>query len=270
MKITVAIPHLNSLDTLWRLIEQLKEDKIDQIIVLDDNSKIPPTKLEAEFPSVTFHFGAENLGAGGNRNRVLKFVEEGVVWFIDADMEIVSMGNADRLRTIFKRDANQVVGGMIYSKEGQEMQWNYGHEMHPAHDARFEELTMSVRTGDMTAWKRLQNYGWDYHWLQPSLQQPVERQVDWVAEGSFAMPIELFKAVGGYDTNFRYHEGQDLARRIRETGAKILFHPEIITRHLEVSVRGKSRDEEVKASQYLFFQKHWNMTREVYDKLYGK
>ncbi len=270
MKITVAIPHYNSLDTLWRLIEQLREDTVDQIIILDDNSKIPPTKLEAEFPSATFHFGSENLGAGGNRNRVLKFVDEGIIWFIDADMEIVSTGNADRLRAIFKHNANQMVGGMIHSKEGQEMQWNYGHEMHPVHDARFEELAEGVRAGDMSSWMRLQHYGWNYHWLQPSLEQPIERQVDWVAEGSFALPVELFKAVGGYDTNFRYHEGQDLAHRIRETGAKINFNPEIITRHLEMNVRGRTRTKEIKASQYLFFQKHWNMTQAVYDKLYGK
>lgn len=270
MKITVAIPHYNSLDTLWRLIEQLREDSIDQIIVLDDSSKLPPTKLEAEFPSVQFHFGSDNLGAGGNRNRILKLVDEGIVWFIDADMEIVSTDNADRLRSIFKKELNQVVGGMIYSKEGQEMQWNYGHEMHPVHDARFEELAASIRGGDESAWRRLQQYGWDYHWLQPSSQQPAVRQVDWVAEGSFAVPIDLFKAVGGYDVNFRYHEGQDLARRIRDTGAKVIFHPEMITRHLEMNVRGKTRDDEIKSSQYLFFKKHWNMAREVYDQLYGK
>ncbi len=270
MKVTVAIPHYNSLDTLWKLIEQLREDAFDQIVVLDDSSKLPPTKLEAEFPSVTFYFGSENLGSGGNRNRILKLVDEGIVWFIDADMEIVSTGNAERIKKLFSQDENQMIGGMIYTKEGKEMQWNYGHEMHPVNDARFEELVAGVGLGDMSSWQRLQRYGWDYHWLQPSLQQPVERKVDWIAEGSFAVPIELLKKVGGYDEAFRYHEGQDLAHRIREIGAKINFNPDIITRHLEMNVRGKVRADEIKESQFLFFQKYWNMTRDVYDKLYGK
>lgn len=270
MRLTVAIPHYNSLATLWKLIEQLREDAIDQIIVLDDNSKIPPTKLEAEFPSVQFHFGSDNIGAGANRNRILKLVDEGIVWFIDADTEIVSAQNAQRIKKIFEHDSNQMIGGMIYTKAGQEMQWNYGHEMNPVHDARFEELVASVQAGDISAWQRLQQYGWDYHWLQPSLQQPVKRPVDWVAEGSFAVSIELFKKIGGYDPAFRYHEGQDLAHRIRETGAGITFIPEIITRHLEVNVRGKAKSEEVKESQFLFFQKYWNMSRDVYDKLYNK
>jgi glycosyltransferase involved in cell wall biosynthesis len=270
MKLTVAIPHYNSLDTLWKLIEQFREDNFDQIVVLDDGSRIPPTKLEAEFPSVTFHYSTENAGAGANRNRILDIVDEGIVWFVDADMEIISEGNADRIRKIFRHDENQVVGGMIYTKDGQEMRWNYGHEMHPVHDARFEELAAGVQAGEAFAWQRLQQYGWDYSWLRPGIQQPVTRTADWVAEGSFALPIELLKKVGGYDTAFRYHEGQDLAHRLREVGAKVTFDPEIITRHLEVNVRGKARTDEIKDAQFLFFQKHWNMTREVYEQLYGK
>ena len=269
MKLTVAIPHYNSLDTLWKLIEQLREEQWDQIVVLDDGSALTPTKLEAEFPSVTFHYGGKNVGAGANRNRILELVDEGVIWFVDADMEIVSVDNAPRIKNSFKHDTNQVIGGMIYTKDGQEMRWNYGHEMHPVHDARFEELAACVQAGDPSAWPRLQRYGWDYPWLQPGMQQPTERTVDWVAEGSFALPVELLKKVGGYDTAFRYHEGQDLAHRLRGMGVKIKFGPEIITRHLETHVRGKARIEEIKEAQFLFFQKHWGMGRDVYEHLYG-
>lgn len=269
MKVTAAIPHYNSLDTLWKLIEQLREEKLDQIIVLDDASGMSPTKLEAEFPSVTFHYAAENVGAGANRNRVLDFVDDGIIWFIDADMELVSVDNVSRLQNIFKDDTNKIIGGMIYTKDGQEMQWNYGHEMHPVHDARFEELAAGLQAGDPSVWPRLQKYGWDYPWLRPGIQQPARRTVDWVAEGNFALPVELLKKIGGYDTAFRYHEGQDLARRVRDAGAKVIFEPELITRHLEVHVRNKNRTDEIKDSQFLFFQKHWKMSREVYENLYN-
>jgi GT2 family glycosyltransferase len=268
MKITVAIPHYNSLDTLWKLLAQLREDSFDQIIVLDDDSNIKPTKLEAEFPAVAFQYGSQNVGSGANRNRVLDMVNEGVVWFVDADMEVVSIDNADRLRGIFEHEPNLMVGGLIHTKAGPEMEWNYGHEMHPVYDARFEELAKSLKAGDTTAWARLQERGWDYAWLQAGMQQATKRAVDWVAEGSFALPIDLFRKVGGYDTAFRFHEGQDLARRIRMTGAKIQFTPDLIMRHLEVDVRGKKRTEEFRESQYLFFQKHWGMSRDVYEELY--
>ena len=268
MKVTVVIPHYNSLGTLWNLLSQLKEDQFDQIIVLDDCSDTKPTKLEAEFPSVMFYYGEENVGAGANRNRVLKLVDSGVVWFIDADMEIVSHENAKRLKKLFAHEPAQMVGGQIYTKLGQQMGWNYGHEMHPVHDARFEELVASL-AGDASVWSRLQQHGWDYPWLRPGLGEVVKRSVDWVAEGSFALPIELFHTIGGYDTAFRYHEGQDLAKRVRAQGVDVKTMPDLITRHLEVDVRGKKRAEEFQDSTYLFFQKHWGMSREVYTLLYS-
>lgn len=269
MKVIVAIPHYNSLDTLWRLITQLREDSFDQIIVLDDCSDVKPNKLEAEFPAVTFHYGSQNVGIAANRNRILKLVDEGIIWFVDTDMEIVSIKNADRLRSIFGKDQLQMVGGLIYTKSGQEMEWNYGHEMHPVHDARFEELAKGLKSGDTSAWSRLQAYRWDYSWLQPGLGHAALRTVDWVAEGSFAITAELFHQLGGYDTAFHYHEGQDLARRVRSIGAKIQVTPDLITRHLEAKVRSdKERAADVKQSQYLFFQKHWGLSRELYEELY--
>lgn len=270
MKITVAIPHYNSLDTLWKLLAQLREDSFDEIVVLDDNSDIKPNKLEAEFPAVRFEYGSENVGAGANRNRILELVNEGIIWFVDTDMEVVSLNNADRLRSIFKKDQNRMIGGLIYTKSGEQMEWNYGHEMHPVHDARFEELIVSLRAGNTLAVKRLKEHKWDYPWVHSSLGQPRERRVDWVAEGSFALSIDLFRRVGGYDPGFRYHGDQDLARRLRQLGISIQSMPDIITRHLEVDVRGdKNRADEFNHGQYLFFQKHWGMSREIYEALYG-
>jgi glycosyltransferase involved in cell wall biosynthesis len=268
MKVTVAIPHYNSLGTLWSLLSQLKEDTFDQIVVLDDFSDKKPNKLEAEFPSIAFYYGKENVGAGANRNRVMKLVDEGIVWFVDADMEIVSQNNADRLKKLFTHEPHQLIGGLIYTKLGQQMGWNYGHEMHPVHDARFQELVTSLSNGDLSVWPRLKHYGWNYPWLQPGLREVTKHSVDWVAEGSFAVPIELFRTLGGYDTAFRFHEGQDLAKRVRASGANIQIVPDLITRHLEVDVRGKQRAEEFRDAQYLFFNKHWGMSRDVYDKLY--
>lgn len=269
MKITAAIPHYNSLGTLWGLLTQLKEDNFDEIIVLDDGSTVPPTKLEAEFPSVTFHYGKKNVGAGANRNRVLKAVDEGIVWFIDTDMEIVSQSNADKLRKLFATDANKMIGGLIYTKSGQEMEWNYGHVMHPVHDARFEEIVTWLRAGgDTLAWERLRHYGWDYPWIQPGLKQPQRSHYDWVAEGSFALPVELFKKVGGYDETLRYHEGQDLALRLRQLGAKIVLEPDIIARHLDVHVRGSRHAEDIYEARYLFLHKHWGLSRTAFEQLY--
>ena len=267
MKVIAAVPHYNAPGMLRNLLAQLSQDSFDQIVVLDDASRDKPTKIAAEFPAVTFVYGPENLGAAGNRNRVLEVVSDGIVWFIDADMAIISKNNADALRRIFKYRRTRMIGGLIYTKAGSQMDWNYGHEMHPVHDARFEELMTSLGAGDPTAWRRLQKYGWDYAWLQPEISKPKERVVDWVAEGSFALPVDLFRRVGGYDAAFRYHEGQDLARRLRSSGAKVRLKPEIITRHLENKGR-THHQKDFETARRLFFQKHWGMAQQVYGALY--
>lgn len=271
MKVNVAIPHYNSPSMLRGLLRQLCQEDFDQIVVLDDHSSPfkRPRGLEKEFPSVTFHYGEKNLGAGGNRNRALRLIDEGLVWFIDSDMQIISQANAAKLRAIFKRNPRQMVGGLIYKKSDVPMDWNYGHEMHPVHDAQFHELGMSLEAGDPTAWGRLKEHHWDYPWLQPRRHELTSRKVDWVAEGSFALPIELFREVGGYDQAFRYHEGQDLARRVRDTGASVEASAEFVTRHLEYHSHAKSRQaREKEVARELFFRKHWSMSRDVYDQLY--
>ena len=81
-------------------------------------------------------------------------------------------------------------------------------------------------------------------------------QVDWVAEGSFALMIDDFAKVGGYDVEFRYHEGQDLAHRLREAGVKIMVTGDIVCTHLDIDVRGKARHREIEQSAKLFYRKH--------------
>ena len=77
-----------------------------------------------------------------------------------------------------------------------------------------------------------------------------------MAEGSFALLIDDFAKVGGYDAAFRYHEGQDLAHRLREAGVKIMVTGNIVCTHLDIDVRGKARHREIEQSAELFYQKH--------------
>ena len=92
--------------------------------------------------------------------------------------------------------------------------------------------------------------------LAQSVTQNFDRQVDWVAEGSFALRVDDFQRIGGYDTEFRYHEGQDLAHRLREANVKIFATSSIVCTHLDIEVRGKSRQREIEQSARLFYKKH--------------
>jgi GT2 family glycosyltransferase len=271
--ILLAIPHYNAPAQLDSLLADVSSDTCDRVVVLDDHSDDTAAleRLQQKYPQVEFILGDKNLGSGGNRNRVMTLDFDGIVWFLDCDMKLITTHTAQTLRKIFRSNDRQMIGGQLLARDGSPMVWNYAHEMHPVHDALFEEIRSNQANvfSKLIMWQKLQSHGWDYPWLhgKPVLQP---RRVDWVAEGSFALPLKLFRNVGGYDEAFRYHEGQDLAKRVRDAGARVSIRPEIVTRHLEVDVTKARRDDDREASKFLFFKKHWGMSREVYDALYDK
>lgn len=251
MQVSVIIPHYNSPDTLGHLLTQLSSDSFDNVIVLDDYSDDTLTlkNIANSHRNVQFVYGEENLGAGGNRNRALKLGLTGIVWFLDCDMEVLSLENGRKLRELFASNQRQMIGGTILTKAGQQMSWNYGHEMNKKDDMLFFDLVKRKE------WDVLADHGWDYPWLHEETIHEF-REVDWVAEGSFALSIEDFQRINGYDTVFRYHEGQDLARRLRNIGVKILASPEPVTRHLEVEVRKSRREQDRTEAAEYFYKKH--------------
>lgn len=251
MQVHVAIPHYNAPEALRNLLAQLTEQDFDNITVLDDHSIDQQTlqNLARDFPTVTVIFGEENVGAGANRNRFLDLRKKGIAWFIDCDMRVETENVADMLRQKFAGENHIMLGSTILYANGQPMAWNYGHEMHPQRDQQF---TRATQADDC---QMLQQRGWDYPWIWGE-RVTADRQVDWVAEGSFALMVDDFAKVGGYDTAFRYHEGQDLAHRLREVGVEIVVTGDIVCTHLDIDVRGKARHREVEQSARLFYRKH--------------
>ena len=251
MQINLAIPHYNAPAALRNLLAQSVTQNFDSVTVLDDHSAdIEAVQtIASEFPTVSFIFGESNLGAGGNRNRFLQLGRTGIVWFLDCDMRIETLNVPEILRRKFTGDNHIMLGGTILYPNGMPMAWNYGHEMHPRRDQEFMRATGS--NGRQT----LCQNGWDYPWIWGE-KVTNDRQVDWVAEGSFALRVDDFQRIGGYDTEFRYHEGQDLAHRLREANVKIFATSSIVCTHLDIEVRGKSRQREIEQSARLFYKKH--------------
>ncbi len=267
--LNLVIPHYNAPEQLKTLLDTVTQLGCDSITVLDDAS----TDLHAvqnvanEFDSVRFVYGENNVGAGANRNRALEIIDNGLLWFLDVDTEVVSERPVEVIRANFSDGIKLMMGGIILTKLGVPMQWNYGHEMNPVDDARFVELARQVdEESTEVAWQQLKRRHMDYEWLKQQIPAG-QREVDWVSEACFVVSHDDFERVGGYDTSFRYHEGQDLAHRLRDDGVKVKVDPRLVVKHLEIDVRGKQRDEERREGAFQFYQKHWGMSREVFDQL---
>lgn len=231
MKITVAIPHYNDAENLDKLLGQLSEKGFDQVLVLDDNSTDDAVRqLAQKYPYAEFVFGDANLGPGGNRNRVIGRTQADLIWFLDSDMEIKTENPRAEIEKLFVKNMRQVVGTLILGDGNEPMWWNYGYFTHPEKDAKFCSLAYG-RKKDQAARDTLRELGWDYAWIDWLGEKSVRRKVDWSAEGSLIVPAKLFEPIGGYDEEFKYHEGQDLTWRLREAGAETFFDPAIVVSH---------------------------------------
>jgi GT2 family glycosyltransferase len=87
-----------------------------------------------------------------------------------------------------------------------------------------------------------------------------ERTVDWVSGACLLTRRDILETVSGFDENFfLYSEDVDLCARIRATGARILFTPEVEVVHLLGRSVAKNRDRviyESHRSRLYFYEKH--------------
>ncbi len=274
-KVIAVIPAYNAGDNLINLADQLKQQTFDDVYILNDVST--DTSIEAireSHPSYIVIDGEKNVGPAGNRNRILDVISDELIVFIDADMVLEPGDMRRHVEDVMRNERIGMAGGYILNKQHYPMGWNYGFEMNPKKDAWFSQVCNVIGRQDITDVYRadlldqLKQANADYHWVYPALLSLQARHVDWVAEGLFTIHGDVFKRINGYDEAMTYHEGQDLARRVRDQALEVVFDPNFSAVHQERQVRSERRASDFTESQFYFFQKHWGMSRDVFDHLY--
>lgn len=78
-------------------------------------------------------------------------------------------------------------------------------------------------------------------YLMADANPDSEMQVDWLVGGCFMMPMALFMSIGGFDERFfLFFEDTDLCRRVRQTGAVVVYAPSIVARDKSNRLSGES------------------------------
>ena len=268
MDLAVVVTNYNGMEGLETLLPSLCARPFPRIYLADDCSTDGSVPFAKKFPGVRLLEGDRNRGPSGNRNRILRETDLGeVLWFIDADMELVSADVQGIAEKLFLDRNVAMVGGMIMTRIGEPYYWNYGYEKHPVRDrmAGFYGSAANRFRGNKKVWDFLRKRAIKYFYgMEIDSGNHRERVVEWVAEGSFLVRTDVFRKVGGFDENMRYHEAHDLCKRIRESGYIVKFTPEIVTRHLEIECRDGKKPRDWKKGERYFYKKHWGTPRDAF------
>jgi len=252
MRFIAAIPNYNHSRSLPPLLDQLLEEDFDAIFVLDDASTDDSLSALRPYKSkVKIIKGPYNIGPGGNRNRIIPHLKPGdIVMFVDADMQLRTAGIRPIIVNLFDDNPDVAMfGGGIEDRKGYPMTYNYGlHQSQFRHSIglTIEKIARFVRFKFFARLIRPLALKFTYN-VEILFFEPKERVVHGsVSEGHYYIRADIFKQLGGFNEDLRYHEGGEFAYRLRRAGHVIKFTPAVWTRHLEIHPRQKLRNKEAK------------------------
>ncbi len=263
MDLTVAIVSYNAKDELASCLESVyTSTRLGSFeVIVADNASTDGTlaMLAGRFPQTRVIASKENLGFGRASNLCWPEARSSLVLFLNGDT-IVSDRALDRLVAIARNHPEAgAIGPRLLYPDG-EIQMSFG-----AMPGIGAEL-----------FQKLWNAG--YARGKGPLRGAVrsrnsrERYVDWVSAACLLARRDTLETVSGFDENFfLYSEDIDLCTRIRSTGARILFTPEVEIVHLLGSSVAKNRERglyESHRSRLYFYQKHHGGLEVLLLKLY--
>ncbi len=249
--LTIAIVSYNAREELAQCLESIyASTRLPAFeVIVTDNASTDGTleMLAARFPQVRVIASPENLGFGGAGNLCWREAKSSLVLFLNSDT-VVSDRALDRLVEVARaRPEAGAIGPRLRYGDG-EIQMSYG-----AMPGVVSELVQKLwNTGYARGKGPLRR--------AVSKRYERERTVDWVSGACLLTRRDILETVSGFDENFfLYSEDVDLCARIRATGARILFTPEVEIVHLLGRSVAKNRDRviyESHRSRLYFYGKH--------------
>jgi GT2 family glycosyltransferase len=263
MDLTIAIVSYNAKEDLAACLESVfASTHLDafEVIVADNASTDGTlTMLAARFPQVRVIASEENLGFGRASNLCWPEAKSGLVLFLNSDT-LVSERALDRLVAIARtRPEAGVLGPRLLYADG-EIQMSYG--------------TMPGIGSELLQKMWNAGYARGRGPLRGAVRRRYsrERYVDWVSGACLLVRRDTLETVSGFDENFfLYSEDVDLCARIRTTGARILFTPEVEVVHVLGRSVAKDRERvvyESHRSRLYFYEKHHRRLEVLLLKLY--
>jgi len=255
---SVVVINYNGKEFLRQSLQYIKISNLkpEKVIVVDDASTDGSCELvEKRFPEFFLFRHKKNRGPGAARNTGAREAKGKYIIFIDNDV-LVKKNTFGKLERFMETHPEAgICSPKLKPEDKEKMWWNMGHDFNPFRKAvgdLFEKLwrifpnSQFINTISTPFTLNL----WDYDQL---------RVVDWVSETCNIARKEIFDRLGGFDENFfMFHEGPDLCRRMRKSGLKVYFNPEVEVRLLEGHTHtSQKRKKWMIYSTIHYCKKHW-------------
>lgn len=224
--VSVILVSFNTKHLLDRCLESIRISAgavSHEIIVVDNGSKDGSAEhLKSRYPEVQLMVSPENLGFAGANNRGFPLAKGKYVVLLNTDAFLVGSCLADAVALMEARPEVGLAGAKLV---GENREWQPSARTFPGLWNEFVTLTgLSARFPRSRLWGRP-----DMTWAD----QNGELFCHWVPGAFSIIRKEILDGIGFFDEAFfLYYEEVDLCRRIRQSGWKILYAPQLEVIHI--------------------------------------
>lgn len=205
-------------DLAVREIIFVNNDEKKKLIVANDNYSFNIKIIDS----------GRNKGFGAGINLGAKEAQGEYLLFLNLDTEILSENIADILDKFKENKKIAIIGPRLVTSKGETQWWCAGKEF--------------------TFWRLFKN-NLGIIESKNIWESKNEIFADWVSGGAMFVRKDVFEKLEGFDEKFfMYFEDEDLCRRARSGGYKILYSPGFTVRHFG----GKGRDNWIKQKKQFF------------------
>lgn len=224
--------------------------KFEIIVVDNDEEKTLGKDLKKKFPKVIY-IPNENKGFGQGNNTGVKKAKGDFIFFLNPDTKIFPK-TIDLLVDYLNRHKEVGIVAPILIDQNKNLYEQGANELTPV-SALFTFSFIHTLFPKNPIAKRYWTNGWDKKEI---------KEVASVPGAAFVIRKEIFKKIQGFDENFfMYFEEQDLCKRVREFGWKIVMIPKSKVFHAlgKSSIQVRHINRIFQQSRFYFFRKHYGL-----------